>query len=161
MKARQFLIRGRTHVARLTVFVAALALALAATGCGEKQAFVRDYNDAAKPFLHAVRDLTATNADVLSGQVGPREAAKTFSRAADEMGAFSGELRALDPPDAAGDELDRLVGALEAWKADARRMARALRNGDPRTIVTASQAFAEGGVDVVDAEQALREAVEG
>jgi hypothetical protein len=160
MKVRQFLVGGRTYAARMTVFVAALALALVVTGCGEKQAFVRDYNDAAEPFLRAVRELTATNADVLSGQVGPREAANTLSRAADEMGAFSDELRALDPPDAAGDEVDRLVGALDAWKADARRLARALQSGNPRAIVTASQAFAEGGVDVIDAEQTLRAAVE-
>jgi hypothetical protein len=71
------------------------------------------------------------------------------------------KLGELDPPDDAQDELDALLASLEANTAEVRKMAKAVKSDDVKQLTAASQSFSTEGAKLVQAEEALRAAVEG
>jgi hypothetical protein len=132
------------------------ALVLAGAGCGGggdgygESEFVDGYNRATAP-------LTDLEADF--GSRVP--SARTFTQVADRLDDVRGRLAVLTPPDGARDELDRMLAALDASGGQVRRLAKAVRSGDPDKIDAATRRYSTAGAEMVRAEDALRAAVDG
>jgi hypothetical protein len=135
-----------------TLFLApVLALALAGAGCGdsEQNDFVEGYNAATAPLTELTTDLSGSPSQ------------DSLDRMADGLADVKTKLAALDPPDDAQDELDRMLAALDANVDQVRKLAKAVKSSDVEQLSAATQAFSAKGTDLVAAEQALRTAVEG
>ena len=139
----------------------AVAVALAAAGCGgsDENDFIDGYNQATQPLTQLMTDLGGTTA--ATGAAGQKQAEQQLTKLADGLEDVEGKLDALDPPSDARDEFDRMLKALDANTAQVRTMAKALGTGDVDRITAASTKFAEQGTALVEAEQALRTAVNG
>jgi hypothetical protein len=142
---------------------AALALALAVTGCGgdddESDQFREDYNA-------AVDRLSEINTDIgqaAGGAAGQSNAAiaKEFESIADTAERTRTDLAELDPPDDAGDEFDELLAALDKGVDDLNAVAAAAKKGDPRAAAEAVQSLSRSGEQITQAENALKQAVDG
>jgi hypothetical protein len=129
----------------------ALAIALAAAGCGnsEENNFIDDYNAATKPLT----ELTTS----ISGS--PDE--QSLDKMAAGLEDVKTKLAALDAPDDAQDELDALVASIEKNTAEVRKMSKAVKSQDVEQLSAAAQSFSTEGQKLVQAEEALRQAVEG
>ena len=136
---------------RTLVLVPVLALALAGAGCGdsEQNDFVEGYNAATAPLTELTTDL--------SGSPSPA----SLNQMADGLEDVKARLAELDPPDDAQDELDRMLTAIDANTEQVRKMAKAVKSQDVEKLTAASQEFSAKGTQLVEAEQALRTAVEG
>jgi hypothetical protein len=135
-----------------TLFLApVLAVALAGAGCGSSESndFIDDYNAATTPLTQLTTDLSGT----------PSE--DSLTKMADGLADVKTKLGALDPPDDAQDELDALVASLDKNTAEVRKMAKAVKSKDVEQLTAATQAFSTEGAKLVQAEEALRAAVEG
>ncbi len=149
------------HPAKRLLVLPALAIALAAAGCGDdgKSDFIDSYNQATQPLNELMGDLgTASSA---TGAEGQKEAEQQLGKLADGLEEVQGKLEALDPPGDAKDEYDRMLKALDANTEQVRTMAEAIGSGDVKELTEASSAFAKQGGELVAAEQALRTAVNG
>ena len=80
---------------------------------------------------------------------------------ADGLEDVRAKLAELEAPDGAQDELDRMLASLEANTAQVRKMAKAVKSDDIEQLTAATQEFSTKGAELVEAEQALRTAVEG
>ena len=122
---------------RLTaVCLAALAVALPASGCGgdDSDQFREDYNA-------AVERLSSINSDT---------AEQTRS-----------DLAELDPPDDAKEEFDALLASLEQGVDDLRAVASAAKSDNPAEANEAVRDLARTGKEITEAENALKKAVDG
>jgi hypothetical protein len=137
-----------------TLFLApvlALALALAGAGCGnsDENDFIDGYNAATAPLMQLMTDVSGSpTKDSLDQMATGLEDVKK-------------RLAALEPPDDAQDELDGMLAAIDAGAADVRKMAKAAKAGDVDKLTAATQEFSAEGAKLVEAEEALRKAVEG
>jgi hypothetical protein len=136
---------------RKLLIVPALALALAGAGCGssDDNAFVEDYNAATAPLA----ELTTS----LGGSPSP----DSLGKMADGLDDVRTKLAALDAPDDAQDELDRMLVSLEKSTQQVRTLAKAVKSKDIEKLTAATQEFSTTGTELVQAEEALRAAVEG
>jgi len=136
---------------RMLCLAPVLAVALAGAGCGNSESndFIDDYNAATTPLTQLSTDLSGT----------PSE--DSLSKMADGLADVKTKLSELDPPDDAQDELDALVASLDKNTAQVRKMAKAVKSQDVEQLTAATQAFSTEGAKLVQAEEALRAAVEG
>lgn len=128
-----------------------VALLVAAAGCGggESDDFVEGYNAATRP-------LTELTAGLSSGQ----PTAESLDQMADGLADAKTRLAALDAPDGAQDELDAMLASIDESTADVRKMAKAVKSQDVQQLTQATQDFSAAGTELVQAEEALRAAVE-
>jgi hypothetical protein len=129
----------------------ALAIALAAAGCGnsEENNFIEDYNAATQPLTELATGISGS----------PDE--QSLDKMATGLDDVKTKLSGLDAPDDAQDELDALVAAIDANTAEVRKMAKAVKSQDVEALTAAAQSFSTEGQKLVQAEEALRQAVEG
>jgi|SRR5215216_2206214 len=133
-----------------------LAVTLVAAGCAssEDAEFVDGYNAAVAP-------LSTTMSRLSSSPAGdPAAASKSLDRVADRLVDVRADLAALDPPDDAADEFDRMLGALKKGTKQVRAMARATKDGDLKRLSKATADFSDTGTELVTTEQELRTIVE-
>ena len=136
---------------RMLFLAPVLAVALAGAGCGSSESndFIDDYNAATTSLTQLSTDLSGT----------PSE--DSLTKMADGLADVKTKLSELDPPDDAQDELDALVASLDKNTAEVRKMAKAVKSQDVEQLTAATQAFSTEGAKLVQAEEALRAAVEG
>jgi hypothetical protein len=148
--------------ARCKVVFAVLALALAGAGCGgddDSEQFREDYNA-------AVDRLSKINTDIgqaAGGAAGQsnRAIAEEFEGIADTAEQTRSDLAELEPPGDATDEFDRLLAALAEGVDDLKAVARAARQGDPQEASDAVRSLSRSGQEITQAENALKQAVDG
>jgi hypothetical protein len=136
---------------RTLLLVPVLAVAVAGAGCGNSESndFIEGYNAATTPLTQLMTDLSGA----------PSE--KSLTKMADGLEDVKVKLGELDPPDDAQDELDALLASLDANTAEVRKMAKAVKSDDVEKLTAATQSFSTEGAKLVQAEEALRAAVEG
>jgi len=133
-----------------------VAVALVAAGCAssEDTKFVDGYNAAVTP-------LSTTMSRVSSSPGGdPVAVSKSLDQVADRLVDVRADLAALDPPDDAADEFDRMLGALKKGTKQVRAMARATKHGDLKRLSNVTADFSATGTELVTIEQELRTIVE-
>lgn len=133
-----------------------LAVTLVAAGCGSSDDadFVDGYNAAVAP-------LSTTMSGLSSSPAGdPAAASKALDQVADGLDDVRADLAALDPPEDAADEFDRMLGALEKGTKQVRAMAGATKQGDVKQLTKATADFSATGTDLVTIEQELRTILE-
>jgi hypothetical protein len=142
------------QASRLRAAPAAAALlaagALAATGCGQNDRFITDYNQSTAS-LRQRADQVAKNPALSPAQL---------TVIAAEFDATATKLRRLDPPADVRDELQAVATAIEPIAADIRLAASASRAHDHGEIVEALTDAQADLVTLATAEQALKAAVE-
>ena len=147
---------------RLTaVCLAALAVALPASGCGgdDSDQFREDYNA-------AVERLSSINSDIGSAAGGAAgqsndAIAREFDKIADTAEQTRSDLAELDPPDDAKEEFDALLASLEQGVDDLRAVASAAKSDNPAEANEAVRDLARTGKEITEAENALKKAVDG
>ena len=147
---------------RLTaVCLAAMALVLPAAGCGgeDSDQFREDYNA-------AVERLSSINSEIGSAAGGAAEQsndaiAREFDKIADTAEQTRSDLAELDPPDDAKEEFDTLLASLEQGVDDLRAVASAAKSDNPAEANEAVRDLARTGREITEAENALKEAVDG
>jgi hypothetical protein len=129
-----------------------LAITLVAAGCGSSDdaEFVDGYNAAVAPLSATMNDLGASPAG------DPAAASKSLDQVADGLDDVRADLAALDPPEDAADEFDRMLGALEKGTEQVRTMAGAAKDGNLKRLTKATADFSATGTDLVTLEQELR-----
>lgn len=141
---------------RRVALVVLSAAALAVAACGTKASFIDGYNQATQPLARLNTDIAAATA---SGDKASVE--RLLPRLATQFGAVGQRLRALQPPEQAQDELDRLVAALDTTAGDANATVAAMRSGHQRRVARMIARFTASAGEMVAADQALKTAVEG
>src|SRR5215207_554316 len=133
-----------------------LAVTLAAAGCAssEDADFVDGYNAAVAPLTTTMNGLSSSPAG------DPAAAGKSLDKVADGLDDVHADLAALDPPEDAADEFDRMLGALEKGTEQVRAMAGAAKDGNVKRLTKATADFSATGTDLVKIEQELRTIVE-
>jgi ABC-type transporter Mla subunit MlaD len=132
---------------RLTSPVALLVL-LAVAGCGGGNgSFTDDYNKAVEPLSELRTDIGSS--------------AREFDRLAARTRQTRENLADLDPPDAAQDEMDKLLAGLAGVTRDLSAVAKAVRSKDPQGQQDAAKRLVKSSTEVQQAETALQQAVEG
>jgi ABC-type transporter Mla subunit MlaD len=147
---------------RLTaVCLAALAVVLPAAGCGgdDSDQFREDYNA-------AVERLSRINSDIGSAAGGAAgqsndAIAREFDKIADTAEQTRSDLAELDPPDDAKEEFDTLLASLEQGVDDLRAVASAAKSDNPAEANEAVRDLARTGREITEAENALKNAVDG
>jgi hypothetical protein len=136
---------------RKLFLVPAVAIALAAAGCGgsDENDFIESYNAATAPLTELTTSISAA----------PDE--QSLDKMADGLDEVKGKLAALEAPDDAQDELDALVASIDANTAEVRKMAKAVKSQDVEQLTAAAESFSAQGQKLVQAEENLRKAVEG
>lgn len=147
------------HPAKRMLLLPALAVALAAAGCGDdgKNDFIEGYNAATQPLGQLMSDLGGAT----TGADGQAEAEQKLVKMADGLDDVEGRLRELEPPSDAKDEYDRMLAALDENIAQVRTMAKAVKSGDVDKLTKATTEFSKKGTELVEAETALRSVVNG
>ena len=133
-----------------------LAVALAAAGCAgsEDAEFVDGYNAAVAPLSTTMSRLSSS----LAGD--PAAASKSLDQVAGRLVDVRADLAALDPPEDAADEVDRMLGALKKGTKRVRAMARATKDGDLKRLSKVTTDLSATGTELVTIEQELRTIVE-
>ena len=144
---------------RLAIILAC-ALALAAAGCGDdSDQFREDYNA-------AVDRLSKINSDIGAAAGGATgqdnsEIAEQFDQIAETAEQTRSDLAELDPPEDAKDEFDDLLNARETGVADLRSVADAVKANDADATRKAVEDLSKSGEEISQAEDALKDAVDG
>ena len=150
------MIRPRIALAALLVVCSPLV-----AGCGENEnnTFKEDYNEAVGPLSTTNTDLTGS----IEGTPDQSNAviAEEFSDLADKTAQARDNLSALDPPDDAKEDLDKLVASMGRGVEDLRAVARAAEDADPAAGRQAKQDLVASAQQIQKAETALQEAVDG
>jgi hypothetical protein len=133
-----------------------LVVAVVAGGCASSEdvEFVDGYNAAVAPLSTTMSRLNTS----LAGD--PAAASRSLDRVADRLVDVRADLAALDPPDDAADEFDRLLGALAKAPKQVRAMARATKDGNLKRLGKATADLSATGTELVTIEQELRAIVE-
>jgi hypothetical protein len=152
----------KRRIHRRVLITAAVAGAIAVAGCGggDGQDFVKDYNEAVAPLQQLTTTLQAGTSANLTDEKSVNRAERDLRKVADEFDAVGGRLRALDAPSGAQDELDSFLASLEENSGQIRQIARAVNSRDPEKLTSAAAEFATQGAKLVEAETALRNAVQ-
>jgi hypothetical protein len=129
------------------------AVALVGAGCGSDSDFIEDYNAATAPLAR----IASGGVSGLGQDGAPNE---NLARMADGLEEVEDRLRALDAPGDARKQYDRLIAAIDASGAQVRRMAEAVEAGELDAFADEASAFSARGTELVEAEQALRAAVD-
>ena len=119
--------------------------------------FVEGYNSATQPLGQLMTDLGGAGPPA----PGQAEAEQKLVKLADGLDDVEGRLRELEPPSDAKDEFDRMLSALDENIEQVRTMAKAVKSGDLDKLTKASSEFSAKGTELVEAENALRTAVNG
>lgn len=130
-----------------------VALTLAGAGCGGDDGqgeFIDGYNQATAP-------LSQLSTDV-EGSAGTQA---RLTKVADQLDDVQSRLARLEPPPDARDELDRMLAAIASNAKQVRALARAIKTNDVDKLTAATRRYSSAGDELVEAEQALRTAVEG
>ena len=90
-----------------------------------------------------------------------KEIQRQFNRIADKSDETIRKLEDLDAPDDAQDELDALVAAFDRGTKDLRAIADAAAAGDAQKAVAATQKLGADSEKIREAEDKLKEAVDG
>ena len=80
---------------------------------------------------------------------------------ADQLDDVQSRLARLEPPPDARDELDQMLAAIASNAKQVRALARAIKTNDVDKLTAATRRYSSAGDELVEAEQALRTAVEG
>jgi hypothetical protein len=136
----------------ITIVVAALA----AGGCGETANFVEDYNQATRPLRTLTTEVSTADGKPADVDAGVRR----LNRISGRLEAVADRLGALEAPDDAKPLLRRLIVTIDASALRLRGMAKAVRRRDLRRLASERRRFARAGAEMVQAEQALKAAVE-
>ena len=133
-----------------------LVVTFAAAGCASSDdaEFVDGYNAAVAPLSTTMNGLSSSPA------ADAAAAAKSLDKVADGLDDVRGDLTALDPPEDAADEFDRMLVALEKGTKQVRAMAGAAKDGNLKRLTKATTDFSATGTDLVTIEQELRTIVE-
>jgi hypothetical protein len=136
---------------RKLCLLGALAVALAGAGCGssDENNFIEDYNAATQPLTELATSISGS----------PDEA--SLDKMATGLEDVKAKLADLDAPGDAQDELDALIASIEANTAEVRKMSKAVKSQDVEQLTAAAESFSTEGQKLVQAEEALRQAVEG
>ena len=149
---------NRTRAAALAAMTLAIALPAAACGGDDSDEFREDYNA-------AVEDLSKVNDDIsqAGGDAGEsnKAIATKFDEIADTAEQTRTDLAALEPPEDAKEEFDELLAALEKGVADLRAVADAATSNDPAAATKAVADLSKSGAEITEAENALKDAVDG
>jgi hypothetical protein len=131
-----------------------LAVTLVAAGCGSSDdaEFVDGYNAAVAPL--------STTMSGLSSSPNLAAASRSFDQVADGLDDVRADLAALEPPEDAADEFDRMLVALEKGTRQVRVMAGAAKDGDLKRLTRVTAKFSATGTDLVKIEQQLRTILE-
>lgn len=150
-------LRGATvSLRRPAALCLALAVTAVAAGCAssEDAEFVNGYNDAVEPLSTMMSDAS------LSPTGDPATASKSFDRVADKLDGVRADLAALEAPEDAADEFDRMLVAIDRGTKQVRVMARAAKTGNLTKLAKATAGFSATGTKLVSIEQELRTIVE-
>jgi hypothetical protein len=90
----------------------------------------------------------------------PEAASKSLDQVADRLVDVRADLAALDPPDDAADEFDRMLAVLKKAPKQVHAMARATKDGDLDRLGRATADISATGTQLVAIEQELRTIVE-
>jgi hypothetical protein len=150
------ILRGAAVALRRPAALSLLAVSLVAAGCasGEDADFIDGYNTAVAPLSTMMSDAS------LSPAGNPAAASKSMNRVADRLDDVRADLAALEAPEDATDEFDRMLVELEKGTKQVRVMARAARHNDLSKLTKATADFAATGTNLVAIEQELRTIVE-
>jgi hypothetical protein len=141
------------------VAVLALALGLLAGGCGGGNEDADRFQDGYNAAVARLNDVTASGQDL--ARKSGAEISREFARTADAAEQTRERLEELDPPEDAGDELDRLLAAVDRGVKDIRAAAKAAKRESRERFADALEAVSESSAEIDQAEAALREAVDG
>ena len=143
------------------VMALAALLALPAAGCGsdESDQFREDYN-AAVDRLSKINTEIGSAAGDATDQTNS-EIAREFNQIADTAEQTRSDLSGLEPPEDAKDEFDELLSALRAGVEDLRSVAKAARSNNPAEANEAVRKLTQTGQEITEAENALKQAVDG
>jgi len=152
---------SKPRLARLVATVCAVALGVPAAGCGGdgSDEFRDDYNAAVDKLSKINGDIGSVGAD--GDDQSNAMIAEKITNIADTADEARADLAALEPPEDAQDEFDKLLAAIETGVADLRSMAKAAESNDPEQAQTAAQELAESGQQITAAENALKTVVDG
>jgi hypothetical protein len=147
---------GGIAVGRRAALPIVIAVAVLAGGCAstEDAEFVDGYNAAVAPLTTTMSRLSTS----LAGD--PAGASKSLDRVADRLVEVRADLAALDPPDDAADEFDRMLVALKTGTKQVRAMARATKDGDLERLGKVTAHLSATGTKLIAIEQELRTIVE-
>jgi hypothetical protein len=150
---------NRTRRAAALCLICLAAIAVAACGEDEDNAFKEDYNTAVKP----LSELNADIGESLGGAAGQSNdaIATKFQELADKAQQARDNLAELDPPEDAKDSFDELLSSLQKGADDLRAVSEAAKDGDPQAARQAAQDLVSSGQDIQKAETALQNAVDG
>ena len=95
----------------------------------------------------------------LASKPGP-QIAKEFDRIAETAAQTRADLAKLEPPEAARDAFDELLGAIEDGVTNIRAVADAAREENQQEFLEATEALSESGEEITAAENELKDAVE-
>ena len=149
----------RSRAAAFLVTAVVVAAPFAACGGGDdSEQFREDYNA-------AVQRLSRINNDIGSaggGRGHSNEAiAKQFDTIADTAEQTRSDLVDLNPPEDAQDEYDELLAALGKGVKDLRSVADAAKSNNPVEANKAVRELGRTGQEISQAEDALKQAVDG
>jgi aminoglycoside phosphotransferase family enzyme len=133
----------------LAPFVALVLFAAAGCGGSDSNDFVEGYNSATQPL-----------AELTAGLSSGEPTANSLNQMADGLADVKTKLAALEPPEGAQDELDAMLASIDESTAQVRTMAKAVKSQDVEQLTQATQEFSASGTELVQAEEALRAAVE-
>jgi hypothetical protein len=144
---------------------AALLLLLAAlvgAGCGGEDETADRFKDGYNAAIERLNDVNANiqeSGEQLAAQSGS-EIGKEFDRIAATAAQTRAELADLRPPEDARDEFDELLGAIRGGVSNIRAVADAARAGNQEQFQEATEALAESGEEISEAERRLKDAVD-
>ena len=142
---------------RRSALPAALAAAVLVAGCAstEEVEFVDGYNAAVAPLTTTMSNLSTS----LAGD--PAAASKSLDRVADKLVDVRADLAALEPPEDASDEFDRLLVALDKAPKQVHAMAKATKSGNLERLAEATADLSTTATRLIAIEEELRTVVEG
>jgi hypothetical protein len=145
------------------IAVLALAVGLALAGCGEDEDAANEFREgynAAVERLNQVNSNIQESGEGLASRPGG-EIAREFDRIAQTADRTRANLAELEPPEDAQEEFDRLLEAIQGGVDDIRAVADAARQENPERFQEATVELSESGQEISQAENELKDAVEG
>ena len=130
---------------RISITIAAVAVALVAAACGTDATFTKDFNEAQQPLQQLLAETGASASDPAK-----------LGKLADGLEATATRMGELEPPKDAKAQFDAFVKEVDA-SADT---VRALQDAKPAELADALTGLQQQMTRIVGAEQALKTAVE-
>jgi hypothetical protein len=150
---------NRTRLAMVMALAALLALPAAGCGSDDTDQFREDYNAAVDKLSNINTSIGSAAGD--AADQSNSAIAKEFNQIADTAEETRSDLSELEPPEDAKEEFDKLLSALQTGVEDLRSVAEAARANNPEEANQAVRKLAETGQEITEAENALKNAVDG